>query len=155
MEGDVAVELLEEGNSIPDQDRQDRITNFVGEPETKAFAGDDTASSKPDATERGPQALIHEVREIAGVEFDGIPGPRQLAMSEDEGGFVAVCPAEPLGLKMQRGLIGSRSHDVAVDRLEERLDESWVHRVPAGEFVGSLEPVDAPVPASDEAVETR
>src|SRR3954468_24138057 len=30
MEGDVAVELLEELDPIPDQDRQDRITNFVG-----------------------------------------------------------------------------------------------------------------------------
>jgi hypothetical protein len=30
MEGDVFVELLEEWDSITNQDRQDRITNFVG-----------------------------------------------------------------------------------------------------------------------------
>ena len=79
MEGDVLVELLEEGNPVADQDRQDRVAKFVGQPETKAFGGDRTASNKPDATERGPQALIHELREIAGVELDGIPGPRQFA----------------------------------------------------------------------------
>jgi hypothetical protein len=65
MEGDVSVELLEERYPIANQDRQDRIANFVGQPETKAFAGDCTASNKPDATERGPQAPIHELREIA------------------------------------------------------------------------------------------
>src|SRR4029077_15929687 len=36
---------------------------------------------------------------------------------------------------------------------EERLDESWVQGVPACEFVRGFEPVDAPVPSSDEAVE--
>jgi hypothetical protein len=30
MESDVSVELLEESNPIADQDRQDRIANFVG-----------------------------------------------------------------------------------------------------------------------------
>ncbi|KAF5408822.1 MAG: hypothetical protein Udaeo2_09870 [Candidatus Udaeobacter sp.] len=30
MEGDVSVELLEERSPIANQDRQDRITNFVG-----------------------------------------------------------------------------------------------------------------------------
>ena len=30
MEGDVSVELLEEWDPITNQDRQDRITNFVG-----------------------------------------------------------------------------------------------------------------------------
>jgi hypothetical protein len=65
MEGDVSVELLEERYPIANQDRQDRIANFVGQPEAKAFAGDCTASNKPDATERGPQAPIHELREIA------------------------------------------------------------------------------------------
>ena len=39
MEGDVPVELLEEPYPIANQDRQDRIANFVGEPETEAFAG--------------------------------------------------------------------------------------------------------------------
>ena len=40
MEGDVSVEFLEEWDPITNQDRQDRITNFVGQPETKAFGGD-------------------------------------------------------------------------------------------------------------------
>jgi len=105
--------------------------------------------------ERGPQAPIHELREIARVELDGIPGTRQLATSQNEGGFVAVRPPEALGLKIQRGLICSRSHDVAVDRLEERFDESRVHGLPACEFVCGFEPVDAPILSSDEAVEAR
>jgi hypothetical protein len=65
MEGDVSVELLEERDPIADQDRQDRITNFVGKPETKAFPGNCTASNKPDATESGPQVPIHELGKIA------------------------------------------------------------------------------------------
>src|SRR6185312_3866559 len=75
MEGDVAVELLEEWDPIADQDRQDRIADLVGQPETKAFAGNHSASDKPDGREPGPQVPIHELREIAGVELDGIPGP--------------------------------------------------------------------------------
>jgi len=55
MESDVSVELLEERYPIANQDRQDRITNFVGEPETKACAGNYTACNKPDGTERAPQ----------------------------------------------------------------------------------------------------
>src|SRR2546425_439013 len=92
MEGDVSVELIEEWDPVTDQDRQDRIATFVGQPETKAFGGDHTASDKPDGMEPGPQAPIHELREIAGVELDGIPGPWQLASGEDESGFVAVRP---------------------------------------------------------------
>ena len=65
MESDVSVEFLEEWDPITNQDRQDRITNFVGQPETKAFPGNYTASNKPDGTERGPQAPIHELRKIA------------------------------------------------------------------------------------------
>jgi hypothetical protein len=38
MEGYISVELLEEWDSIANQDRQDRITYFVRQPETKAFA---------------------------------------------------------------------------------------------------------------------
>src|SRR5262249_40917564 len=74
---------------------------------------------------------------------------------EDEGGFVTIRPPQPLGIKTKRGLIGSRSHDVAVNRLEERLDESWIHGVAVYEFVRRLEPVDAPVLSSNEAVEAR
>ena len=155
VEGDVSVELFEEWDPITNQDWHDRITNFVGQPEAKAFARDHTASDKPDVTERGPQTPIHELREIARVELDGIPGTRQLATSEDEGGFVAVRPPEAFSLKIQRGLICSRSHDVAVDRLEERFDESRVHGLPACEFVCGFEPVDAPILSSDEAVEAR
>ena len=65
MERDVSVDLLEEWDPITNQYREDRITNFVGQPETKTFTGDYTASNKPDGTERGPQAPIHELREIA------------------------------------------------------------------------------------------
>src|SRR5687768_9453637 len=143
MEGDVPVELLEEPDSITNQDRQYRIAHLVRQPETKAFGGDHPASHKPDGTEPGPQATIHELGEIAGVELDRVPDPRELASSEDEGGLVAVRPAEPLGFETKRGLVGSRSHDVAVDRLEEGLDESRVHRVAAGEFVRRLQPVDS------------
>src|SRR5207248_7633581 len=64
-------------------------------------------------------------------------------------------PLEPFGFKTQRGLIGSRPHDVAVNRLEEGLNECWVQGIATREFVGSLEPVDAPVLSSDEAVEAR
>jgi hypothetical protein len=62
---DEHLQLLEERHPIANQDRQDRITNFVGSPETKAFAGNYTASNKPDGTERGPQVPIHEPRKIA------------------------------------------------------------------------------------------
>jgi len=65
MEGDISVELLEEWDSIANQDRQDRITNFVCQPETKTFAADDAAPNKPDGTEGVPQVPIHELREIA------------------------------------------------------------------------------------------
>ena len=37
MEGDVSVELLEEWDPITNQDRQDRIADFVGQPKPKAF----------------------------------------------------------------------------------------------------------------------
>ena len=82
-----------------------------------------------------PETAIHQLRKTARVELNGIPGSRQLAAGEDEGGFVAVCPPQPFGLKTQRRLIRSRSHDVAIDRFEERLYESWVQSLPAREFV--------------------
>src|ERR1051325_8736873 len=107
MEGDVPVELLEERDPLTDQDRQDRKPELVGQAETQAFGGDDTASDKPDAAERGPQPPGHERREIACVELDGSPGPRQLATGENEGGFVAVGPPEPPGFEPQGGLVGS------------------------------------------------
>ena len=127
--------FLEERDPITNQDRQDRVAHFVGQPESKAFGGDHTAAGKPDGAERGSQAPIHELREVAGVELDGIPGPWQRATREDEGGGVAVRPPQSLGFKPKRGLIGARPHDVAVDRLEKRFDESRVHGVPACEFV--------------------
>src|SRR6516165_10860226 len=78
MKGDVSVELREEGDPITNQDRQDRITNFVGQPETHAFGGDETAPNKPDVAERRPQAPIHEQCQVARRELDGITAPRQL-----------------------------------------------------------------------------
>jgi hypothetical protein len=65
MEGDVSVQLLEEPYPITNQDRQNRITNFVGQPETKAFAGNYAASDEPDGTERWSQVPIDELRKIA------------------------------------------------------------------------------------------
>jgi type IV secretory pathway component VirB8 len=65
MEGDISVELLEEWDSIANQDRQDRITNFVCQPETQTFAGDYAAPNKPDGTEPVPQVPIHELRKVA------------------------------------------------------------------------------------------
>ena len=71
VEGDVFVELLEEWDPITNQDRQDRITNFVGKAETKAFARKYPTSNKPDVAERWPQTPIHEMPKIAGAELDG------------------------------------------------------------------------------------
>ena len=59
MEGDVSFQLLEESYPIANQDRQDRITNFVGEPETKAFAGSYTASKNSTVSRvRGRSRLV-------------------------------------------------------------------------------------------------
>jgi hypothetical protein len=65
MEGNIPVELLEEGYPIANQDRQDRIMHLVSQPKAKALTGNHTASNKPDATEPGPQVLIYELRKIA------------------------------------------------------------------------------------------
>ena len=65
MERDVFVEFFKEPYPVANQDRQDRITNFVDQPETQAFTGNCTASNKPDGTERAPQVPIHELRKIA------------------------------------------------------------------------------------------
>jgi hypothetical protein len=100
----------------------------------------------------GRRYPIHVLCQVARVELNAVPGSRQVAAREDEGGFVAVGPPQPFGFKIKRGLIGARPHDVAVDRLEEGLDESWVQGFPAREFVRGFEPVDAPVLSGDEAV---
>ena len=65
MQGDVSVELLEEGDPIADQNRHDRIANFVGEPKTKTLAGNGAAPDKPNRREPGPEALIDELRKRA------------------------------------------------------------------------------------------
>lgn len=65
MEVDVSVEFLKKLYPVANQDRQDRITNFIGQPEAKAFARNCTASNKPYGTERAPQVPIHELRKIA------------------------------------------------------------------------------------------
>src|SRR4029450_5445595 len=82
-----------------------------------------------------------------------MPGSRQIATSEDEGGLVAVRPPQPFGFKTERGLIRSRPHDIAVNRLKEGLDESWVQGAPPCKFVCVSEPADATVLSSDKAVE--
>src|SRR5262249_37572961 len=99
MQGDVSVELLKEWNPVTNQDGHDRIANFVGQPEAKAFGGNGTTPDKPDAAKRGPQAAIHELREIAPVELDRVPRPGQVSARENERGFVAVRPPEPLGFE--------------------------------------------------------
>src|SRR6476620_2515766 len=76
-------------------------------------------------------------------------------MSENESGLVAVRPAQPLCIEIQCCFICARAHDITVDRFEKRLDESWLHGLTTCEFVGGLEPVDAPVLSSDESVEAR
>jgi hypothetical protein len=135
MEGDVSIEILKESDPIANQDWKDRIANFVGQPPTKAFGGEHTAANKPDITERRAQASIDELRQIAGVKLNAIAGPWQFATGKDENGFVAIRPPESLGFKTKRGLIRSRSHNVAANCLEECLDEFWVHGLPAREFV--------------------
>ncbi len=65
MQWDVAAEVLEERDTVADQHRQNGISNFVGEPATKAFAAYCAASDELDAGERRPEAFIHERREIA------------------------------------------------------------------------------------------
>jgi hypothetical protein len=65
MEGDISVELVEEAEPITDQDWQDRITNFVGQAEAKAFARNGTTSDKPNAAKRRAQTSIDELRKIA------------------------------------------------------------------------------------------
>src|SRR5262245_36239793 len=82
MERDISVELLEKGDPTTNQDRQDRIANFVGQAEAKAFAAHGAASDDPDAAERGSQPLVHKVRDIARVEFDRLAGPRKIARRE-------------------------------------------------------------------------
>ena len=65
MEGDVSVELLEEWDPVTNQDRQDRITNFISQTKTEAFGRDNTASNKPDASKRRPQAPIDKLSKVA------------------------------------------------------------------------------------------
>ena len=89
------------------------------------------------------------------MELDRVSGAGECAVGEHECGFVAVRPTEPLGLEAKRGLVGSRSHDVAVDGLQELLDESRFHGNAVCEFVRCLEPIDASIPSRDEAIEAR
>jgi hypothetical protein len=70
MERDVSVEALEELNAVTNQDRHDRIPHLVSQPEPKAFGRDHAASHEPDAAIAGTQTFVHELREIAGVEFN-------------------------------------------------------------------------------------
>ena len=87
-----------------------------------------------------PQTPIYELRKIARVELDSIPVARQLATCEDENGLVTIRPPQALGFKAQRSFVGSRTHDITIDRLEERLNESRIHGIPANEFVCDFHP---------------
>jgi hypothetical protein len=122
VQGDVFVEPLKERDSAANQDRHDRIAHFVGQSAAQAFAGYVTTSDKPDVAEVRLQSLVHQAFEVAAVELNGIPGLPQLATGQDEGRLAAVGPTQPFCLEIQRGFIGSRTHDVAVDGAEELLD---------------------------------
>jgi hypothetical protein len=65
MEGDVALKPFEERGPIANEDRQDRIPNFVNQPEAKTRTTKTCASNNPDGSELGAQSPIHELREIA------------------------------------------------------------------------------------------
>jgi hypothetical protein len=65
MERDISIELLEERDSVANQDRQDRISKFVCKPETKTFAADCTVANEPNVTELGSRVRIDELRKIA------------------------------------------------------------------------------------------
>src|SRR4029078_3525061 len=118
MKRDVPVELLEEPNPVTNQDRQNRITNLVRQPATKAFARNDTASDEPDAVKARSEAIVDEIREIAGVELHRVANPRQLAAREGGGRFGAIRPSVALRLEIQRRLVRARAHHIAVDCLE-------------------------------------
>src|SRR5215469_17256188 len=76
-------------------------------------------------------------------------------MGENEGRLVAVRPPHSLRLEIERRLISSRTHNVAIDRHEERRDEFRGHGVPVLKSVRGLEPVDASVSSRNETIETR
>ena len=70
MESHIVLQPVEEPDAIPDQDRKDRVTKLIRQPEPEAFAGDRTASDKPDAAELRPEPSVHELRQVARVELD-------------------------------------------------------------------------------------
>ncbi|MEQ1691933.1 MAG: hypothetical protein ABMA00_11645 [Gemmatimonas sp.] len=76
MERDVTVERIEKREPFTNQDGQDRITDFVGEPAAKAFGANHATANKPDAAECWPQTLVHQLRKITRVELDRISDPR-------------------------------------------------------------------------------
>lgn len=65
VEGDVSIERREEWDSVTDRNRQDRITNLVGQAATKALTADHSAADEPDAPERGTETRVNERSEIA------------------------------------------------------------------------------------------
>src|SRR5678816_2422973 len=123
VQRDVLVEPLEEWDSITDEDGHDRITNLVGKPKAKAFTGNCATSNEPNTREGWLQSIINQPRKVSRVKLNAIPGPWEFASGEDEGWLFAVGPAEPLGFKLQGRFVGSRSHHVAVDSLQERCNE--------------------------------
>jgi hypothetical protein len=65
MQGNVSFEVVKERDTVTNQDREDRIANFVGKPEAKTLGANHTASNNPNRAELTPQAPVHELREIA------------------------------------------------------------------------------------------
>ena len=100
MEQDVSLELLEKRDAITNDDGHNRIPDFIRQLETKAFSGEHAASNEPDGAEGISQAPIHELREIARTELDGISSARQLATGENENRFVAYAHPNPLVSKL-------------------------------------------------------
>src|SRR6478735_4590206 len=65
MKGDVLVEPLKKRNALANQDRQDRIADFVRQSEPKAFTTHGAAADEPYAAKGWSQPVIHQPRKIA------------------------------------------------------------------------------------------
>src|SRR5687767_15153679 len=135
MQGNVPVESVEKGDAVTDQDGEDGIAKFVGQPAAKAFARDGTTANKPDVAKSRLQPFVDKLLEITRVELNGTSRLSELAMGQHEGRFIAVGPTQPPGVEIQRRLIGPRTHDVAVDRSQELGDRFRRHQLAAFEAV--------------------
>jgi hypothetical protein len=99
VQRDIAIELFEERHAVTDQDRENGIADFVCQPATQTLAGDHAAADEPDASERGTQTIVDELREIARIELDRLPNLRQVAARENERRLVAVRQPIPFSAK--------------------------------------------------------